>query len=453
MRQQFPERHQLLLQKPLPSSEESERAILGAILIDNSMITQAAETLRPADFYSVTYRRIFSAMLELTDARQSIDPILIGEILRRENELDGIGGVAAITNLSFGLPLGWKDISEYVAVVREKSQLRELVQVCSSIQSSALDADEQTAMILAKAQTIINTVCTRDVRGGFKSIAELGFEHFTKLVALRNREIDVTGLKSGLSHLDYLTDGFQPADFIVIGGRPAMGKSALAAQIAVNTCMVTPAAVVAIFSLEMSKEQYFQRMVSSMSQVSLSRMRRGDISQDELNRVEAATATLQAMNIEIDDASSASATQMHSKLMRLRQEKGRLDLVVVDFLQRMSASKRTDGRQQEVSRIAQDLKSLAKDLNIPVIALSSLSRQCEQRQPPKPRMSDLRESGDIESEADLVAFVYRGHYYNKDEDPGLAEFIIEKHRHGPTDTVRLNFLAEFTRFSDHAEYQ
>lgn len=436
------------LEKPLPSSHESERAILGSILIDNTLIAEAAEVLRPEDFYSPTHRRVYSAMLTLFDQKQAIDPILIGEELKREGAIESVGGVAAITNLSFGIP-HFDSISDYIEIVRQKKQLRDLIRTCTSITSEALAEDTATGKILTTAQTAINQVCTRDVRSDFVTVQEQGFEIYNKTVALRNREITSTGLQTGLRSLDFLTDGFQPADLIIIGGRPSMGKSSLAGKMATGACEADPEAVVPIFSLEMSKAQYVQRLISSISEVDLRRMRRGDISQSELDRVHAATVTLGKMNLVIDDSSSINALRMHSKLLKLRHEYGRLDGVFIDFLQRMSASKRTESRQQEVSRIAQDLKSLAKDLNIPVIALSSLSRGPEARNPPKPRMSDLRESGDIESEADIVAFVYRDHYYNENSDPNLAELIIEKHRNGPVETVKLNFMREFTKFKDY----
>ncbi len=425
-----------------PSSEESERCIVGAIINDPKLMAQAAESLVAEDFYH--HRIVYSAMVELFDAQKPIDFIHIGEILKRDGS---IITSSEVVKLALGLPY-FTDLAEYIEIVQKKKQLRELLKSCHHISQMVMAEDDEADAIISHAQTSINEVCTRTEKQGFTSIGEVGIGELDKTTRLYNREIEATGLKTGLRHLDWLTNGFQPSDLIIIGGRPAQGKSSLLGQIVMNACTLDPNVVMPIFSLEMSKEQYVQRLICSRAEVDINRMRKGDITMVELHRIQQATQVFAQMNIHIDDASTINTTQMRSKLLQLRHRKGRLDAVCVDYLQRMTSGRKSDSRQQEVSGVARDLKTLAKDLNVPVIALSSLSRSCEARNPPRPRMSDLRESGDIESEADFVAFIYRPHYYDDTQDPLLAEFIIDKHRNGATDTVQLNFLREYTRFAD-----
>lgn len=439
--------------KSLPSSTETERCVLGSILIDERLIASVADELTPDDFYSSGYRRVFTAMLELFKAKRTIDPIHIGEIMKRENALELFGGISAITNLSFGLPMvsiqDSESVRRQVLLLKQKRQVRDLIKTCDQILTEAVSESTDASEILSTAQSAINDVCTSQQKQGLALVSEISVSVVNKAIALRNNEIEADGLMTGFRHLDFITRGFQRSDFVVIAGRPAMGKSALLGQVCKNACTVDPNAVIAIFSLEMSKEQYVQRLVASHAGVDLTKLRAGSLSSDEVERMKHASVFLHGLNLHIDDSSSISALEIRAKLLRLQHERGRVDAVAIDFLQRMRTDKRTDSRQQEVSRIAQDLKTLAKDFQIPVIALSSLSRACELRNPPKPRMSDLRESGDIESEADLVGFVYRPHKYDGGADPLLAEFIIDKHRHGPTGVVKLNFLGEYTRFSDY----
>lgn len=436
------------LDKPLPYNGDAERCILGGILLDNKLMAQAAESLKPNDFYSPIHRCVFAAMLTLFSDERQIDHITIFEELKKEGSSESIGGASAILNLTFGLPW-FGDIAAYIEIVIQKRQVRDLIRSCGEITNMGLSEETEPLTVLSYAQETINAVCTDDQKQSFVSVGDLSISLIEKTVALRNREIQATGLKTDLIKLDHITGGFQPSDLVVIGGRPSMGKSSLAGQIAMNVCTVDRNAVIAIFSLEMSREQYNQRLICSRANVDIQRVRTGAINSEELDRLRRAAVEFHDLNVEIDDSSSINAVQMRSKLLQLKHRKGRLDGVFVDFLQRMSTTRKTEGRQQEVSAIARDLKSLAKDLAIPVIALSSLSRECEKRQPPRPRMSDLRESGDIESEADLVAFLYRANYYDNTANPKLAELIIEKHRNGPTGTVDLNFLREYTRFSDY----
>lgn len=422
--------------------------ILANVLIDNRLMSQAVEDLNAEDFYSPLNRRVFAAMRVLFEAKKPIDPIMIGEELKKEGSLESVGGVAVITNLTFGM-VHMPNLSEYISTVVKTRQVRDLIRSCSQITANALAGEDDYDAILKNAQASIDAVCTRDEKQGFESIGHIVRGELEKIRQLRDREIEATGFRTGFKAIDFITGGFQPTDLIVIGGRPGMGKTMLAGQIAINACEIDPKAVVAIFSHEMSKEQLAQRFMASSAQADLTRMKRGASTLVEMADIQRAAERFDGMKIVLDDTSTLTATQMRAKLLRLRHEQGRLDCVIVDYLQRMHAGRKTEGRQQEVSAIARELKSLAKDMNVPVIALSSMSRANEGRQSKRPVLSDLRESGDIESEADMVAFLYRENYYDQNANPALAEFLIEKHRHGPCESIKLHFMPEFTMFRDY----
>ncbi len=437
------------LERPLPSSAEAERLILGAVFLDNSVLPQAIELLKPEHFYSPIHRRVYAAMVFLFERKEKIDPILVGEELKKDGSIESIGGVASITNLTFGLP-HFSDITDYCKIVRQKSQIRELIKACGQITSTALAEDELAEETLNFAQTLVNEVCTQEEKRGFVSIGKLSEDALHRTSGLAEKGATQTGLRTGFRDWDALTGGLQETDLIIIAARPGMGKSSLVVNIAEKVSSFEKEAVTAIFSLEMSKEQYADRMLCSSAQIDLQRYRNGSLTKEEWDNLIFTANIFSDYRIKIDDTSSISPLEMRSKLMRMEAETKRLDLVVVDYLQRMSSSKKTESRQQEVSSIARELKSIAKDFKVPVIAISSLSRACEARNPPRPRMSDLRESGDIESEADMVAFIYRPEYYQQtDENMGFAEFIIDKHRHGPTGTVKFAFMKEFTKFANY----
>lgn len=439
------------LNKPLPSATDAERIILGAILLSDAVLPQAIEQLAPADFYSPNHRRIYAAMLELFKRRESIDPILIGEELKKDGSLDSIGGVATITNLTYGLP-HFENITDYVKLVREKKKIRDLIKICGTITSTALAEDDLAENVLSFAQTSINEVCTDEDKKGFRVLGAIATERIIKTNDLRENGVMFTGLRTGLRDWDAITGGLQKTDLIIVAGRPGMGKSSLVANIAERACFLEKEAVVAVFSLEMSKEQYTDRMLCSSAKVDLTRYRNGHLTKDEFERLAFTADTFHDYKIHIDDSSSLTPLELRSKLMRLEAENKRIDLVAVDYLQRMTSSKRSESRQQEISQIARELKSIAKDFAVPVVAVSSLSRAVEARNPPRPKMSDLRESGDIESEADIVALIYRDEYYRQAEDnAGIAELIMDKHRHGATGVVKLTFLKEYTCFANYFE--
>ncbi|HRJ87072.1 MAG: replicative DNA helicase [Blastocatellia bacterium] len=451
----YPEtRREQFLERPLPSSEESERAILGAILLDNSLITQTVEHLKPEDFYSPLHRRIYDAMVALFDASKRIDPILIGEEFKKDGSVESIGGIAAIANLTYGLP-HFSDLSEYIRVVKAKSTMRNLVRTCNQITSEALEEEEDAEIVLDHAEQAIFALAEAKDRQGFSGIRPIAENVFTKIQEFASRESHaLTGLATGFRDLDNITSGLQPADLIIVAARPSMGKTALCLNIA-QRAAVNENAVVAVFSLEMSKEQLVMRMLSSQASVDARNLRLGMLSTKDWGRLAEAIAQLSETSLFIDDTPGISVLEMRAKLRRLAAEQKKLDLIVVDYLQLMGGgTRRNENRQQEVSQISRDLKSLAKEFNAPVLALSQLSRAPEARNPPKPMMSDLRESGSIEQDADVVAFIYRQDYYAKniddipDDQKNVAEIIIAKQRNGPTDTIKMAFLKQFTRFED-----
>jgi replicative DNA helicase len=450
----FPDaRREQFLERPLPSSEESERAVLGAILLDNSLITQAVEHLKPEDFYGPLHRRIFNGMLSLFEASKNIDPILIGEELKKDGSIESIGGIATITNLTYGLP-HFTDLSDYIKVVKDKSMMRSLIRTCNQITSEALEEEEDAEIVLDHAEHAIFLLAEMKERQGFSAIQPIAETVFLKIKEFANRDTHaLTGLATGFRDLDLITSGLQPADLIIIAARPSMGKTALVLNIA-QKAAVNERAVVAVFSLEMSKEQLVMRMLSAQASVDARNLRSGMLSTADWGRLAEGIGTLADTKLFIDDTPGINVLEMRAKLRRLAAENKKLDLIVVDYLQLMSGSRRNENRQQEVSQISRDLKSLAKEFNTPVIALSQLSRAPEARNPPRPMMSDLRESGSIEQDADVVAFIFRQDYYSKngedipEEEKNIAEIIIAKQRNGPTDTIKLAFLKQFTRFED-----
>ncbi len=446
----FPDlRREQYLEKPLPSNEESERVILGAILLDNSVIAQAVEHLRPEDFYSPLNRRVFAAMIALFEKQKQIDPILIGEELKKEGALDSMGGIATITNLTFGLP-HFSNVEAYIKVVHDKSVVRNLIRTCNSITSEALAEEDDAEIILDHAEQAIFAIAEARTKQSFSRIAPIADRVLARVREYAAGEgTGITGLSTGFRELDEMTSGFQRTDLIIVAGRPSMGKTALCLTLAQNAALYSKA-VVAIFSLEMSKEQLVTRMLASEAHINAHRFRTGHLMTNEWERLANAIGTLSDARMFIDDTPAISALEIRAKCRRLAAEQKQLDLIVIDYLQLMGGSKRSESRQQEVSQISRELKGLAKEMDVPVVALSQLSRAPEARNPPKPLMSDLRESGSIEQDADVVAFIYREDYYKEtEENKGLAELIVSKQRNGPTGTVKLAFLKEFTRFENY----
>lgn len=437
-----------LLERPLPNSAEAERAILGSVVLDNGLVSQAIELLKPDDFYVPSHRRIFLSMISLFERGSEINPILIGEELRREGELETVGGVTFITNLTYGLPR-FTNIAHYAKIVRDKSLLRQLIKATNKIISEALEEEDEAEIILDHAEQAIFALADERTRQGFAHVKPVADHILEKVQEMAGRTAMLTGLTTGFNELDTMTSGLQPSDLIVVAARPSMGKTSFALTLAQNAAIHTQA-VIGVFSLEMSKESLVMRMLCSEGHVDAHRFRTGFLSRDEWGRLAGALGRLAETKIFIDDTPGISVLEMRAKARRLAAEQKRLDLIIVDYLQLMSgSSRRSESRQQEVSQISRELKGLAKELNVPLIALSQLSRAPESRTDHRPQLADLRESGAIEQDADVVAFIYREEQYNRtEENAGIAEILISKQRNGPTGVVKLAFLKEFTRFEN-----
>jgi replicative DNA helicase len=437
-----------MLERPLPHSADAERAILGAIILDNGLVNQAIELLKADDFYVRAHQHLFRAMTSMSERGAEINPILLGEELRREGALEQVGGIAFISELTYGLP-HFTNIAAYAKVVRDKSLMRQLVKVANKITSEALEEEDEAGIILDHAEQMIFALADERLRQGFAHVKPIADQILEKVQELGGRGVALTGLTTGFAELDKLTSGLQPSDLIIVAARPSMGKTSLCLTLAQNAA-IQANAVVGVFSLEMSKEALVMRMLCSEGHVDAHRFRAGFLSRDEWARLAGALGTLSETKIFIDDTPGISVLEMRAKARRLAAEQKRLDLIIVDYLQLMSgSSKRSESRQQEVSQISRELKGLAKELNVPLVALSQLSRAPEARTDHRPQLSDLRESGAIEQDADVVAFIYREEQYNRtEENAGIAEVIVAKQRNGPTDTVQLAFLKEFTRFEN-----
>src|SRR5918993_1398162 len=405
------------LERSLPHSAEAERAILGGIVIDNGLISQAIELLKPDDFYVPSNRRIFTAMIALFEKGGEINPILIGEELKKENALESVGGVTFISNLTYGLPHS-SNIAHYAKVVRGKSMLRQLIRAANKITQEALEQEDEPEIILDHAEHAIFQLADERIRQGFVHVKPIAEQLLEKVQEMEGRAAVLTGLTTGFPDLDKMTSGWQSSDVIILAARPSMGKTSLALMLAENAA-IHAGAVVGIFSLEMSKEALVMRMLCSQGNIDAQRFRNGFLSRLEWAQIAKSLGVLADTKIFLDDTPGLSVLEMRAKARRLAAEQKRLDLIVVDYLQLMSGSaKRVESRQQEVSKISRELKGLAKELNVPLVALSQLSRAPETRASTghRPQLSDLRESGALEQDADVVAFIYREEQYKSPEE-------------------------------------
>jgi replicative DNA helicase len=450
------------LDRGLPASVEAERSILGAILLDNHSYNEAAEKLSSEDFFLDSHRRIYSRMAELIDAQRAVDIVTLAEELARRKEVEAVGGVAYLASLTEGLPRR-PSIEEYVRIVKDKSLARQLIIICNTAITRAADQSDEALVVLDSAESGLLEVSERGITRGFAGIPEIIRDSFGTIDNLYAQQKEVTGLATHYTQFDKMTSGLQSSDLIIIAARPSMGKTAWAINIAENAA-VRDGKVVAVFSLEMSKESLLRRMLASQALVSMQKIQTGFIPKADRSKLIEALERLAEAKIFIDDTPAIALSEMRAKARRLQRQQGVLDLIVIDYLQLMTAStfgagaKRYENRTQEVSAISRGLKALAKELRVPVVALSQLSRASEQRGgDKKPMLSDLRESGSIEQDADVVAFIHRDSYYNKDEngeeDPdskNKAEIIIAKQRNGPTGSVHLAYRADCTRFENMA---
>lgn len=442
-------------ERSLPHSADAERAILGAIVLDNGLVSQAIELLKPEDYYVASHRRIFLAMIALFERGAEINPILIGEELKKENALETVGGISFITNLTYGLPHS-TNIIAYAKVVRGKSLLRRLIKTASKITNEALEEEDEPEIILDHAEHAIFELADERIRQGFTHVEPVARALLDKIQEMEGRQVVLTGLTTGFVELDEKTSGLQRSDLIIVAARPSMGKTSFALMLAQNAAIET-GAVVGIFSLEMSKESLVMRMLCSQGNIDAQRFRNGFLSRAEWSQIAKSLGTLADTKIFLDDTPGISVLEMRAKARRLAAEQKRLDLIIVDYLQLMSGgSKRTESRQQEVSMISRELKGLAKELNVPMVALSQLSRAPESRSDHRPQLSDLRESGALEQDADLVAFLYREEAYKTPDErqampedkKNVAELILAKQRNGPTGTVELRFVPSSMRFDN-----
>ena len=432
-------------EKGLPSNVEAERSILGAILLDNAVCNQAIELLRRDDFFLESHRRIFDKMVALSERLMPIDLITLSDELRRAGEFEQIGGATYIASLIDGVPRT-DTIEPYAKLVKSKSMLRKLITASNQIIALAFEEEDEADMIIDKAEQMIFQIAEDRVRQGFQYIGDVAHRRLEQIEQMAGRPEMITGVPTGFTDFDRMTSGLQRQELIVIAARPSMGKTALALNMAQYAAK--NANVVGIFSLEMSAEQLVSRLLCSEARVDAHRLRTGYLNREEWARLADALRRLCETKIFLDDTPGVGVLEMRAKSRRLKAEHG-LDLLVIDYLQLMAGRGRIESRQQEVSQISRDLKILAKELDVPVVALSQLSRAPEQRSEHKPQLSDLRESGAIEQDSDVVCFIYREELYNPtDENQGTAELIIGKQRNGPTGMVQLAFLKEFTRFEN-----
>jgi replicative DNA helicase len=438
------------LDKALPHSLEGERTVLGAILIENEAFHHASEILSEQDFYRKAHKQIFSRMAALSARGQAIDLVTLKEELTRAGELESSGGVTYLSSLVDGVPRA-TNVPYYSKIVKEKAVLRDLISSANRIIQACFDQPEDTQTVLELAEKSIFDISEQSVRAGFEPVGEIVKHSFKTVDELAERRELVTGIPSGFLELDEMTSGLQRSDLIIVAGRPAMGKTSLCMNIAQHAGL-TGDHTVGIFSLEMSKEQLVMRLLCGQARVDMHKLRSGFLSEKDWSRLIQAVSELSNARIFIDDTPSLGVVEMRAKARRLKLEHG-LGLLIVDYLQLMQGGFRSENRTQEIASISRALKGLAKELDLPVVALSQLSRAPESRGDHRPQLSDLRESGALEQDADVVVFIYREEEYDPAPDnKGIAELIIGKQRNGPTGTIKLAFIKEYTRF-ENLEWQ
>jgi replicative DNA helicase len=437
-------------ERTLPHNLEAERSVLGAILVHNDAFNTAAQVIDGRDFYRDAHRRIFDRMVTLSERNEAIDFVTLKEELSRGGDLDHVGGPAYIASLVDGVPRA-TNIEYYARIVKEKATLRNLIYAANKILASAYEAEQEPELILDEAESSIFAVADDRLKAGFVPMRDLVKENFPKVELLFEHKRLVTGVPTGFIDLDEMTRGLQAGDLVIIAARPSMGKTSLVLNIAQHVA-VQPDLTVGFFSLEMSKEALFIRLLTSEAQIDSHRLMSGAIGQKDYGRISHAIETLSAMRLFIDDTANIGVLEMRAKSRRLQAEHG-LNLIVLDYIQLMSARGRYENRTLELASISRSLKGLAKELNVPIVVLSQLSRAPEARADHRPQLSDLRESGALEQDADVVVLIYRDDAYNRDPnnpDAGIAELILAKQRNGPTGVVKLAFLREQTRFANLA---
>ncbi|WP_141430701.1 replicative DNA helicase [Bacillus sp. 03113] len=428
-----------------PQNIEAEQAVLGAIFLEPSSLIMASEILIPEDFYRAAHQKIFSVILKLSDQGKAVDLITVTEELAAAQILEDTGGVSYLSDLAGSVPTA-ANIEYYAKIVEEKSLLRRLIRTATGIAQEGYTREDEVEVLLGEAEKSILEVAQRKNAGAFHNIKDVLVRTYDNIEVMHNRKGDITGIATGFAELDKMTAGFQRNDLIIVGARPSVGKTAFALNIAQNVATKTGENV-AIFSLEMGAEQLVMRMLCAEGNIDAQRLRTGSLTDEDWGKLTMAMGSLSNAGIFIDDTPGVRITEIRSKCRRLKQEHG-LGMILIDYLQLIVGSGRSgENRQQEVSEISRSLKALARELQVPVIALSQLSRGVEQRQDKRPMMSDIRESGSIEQDADIVAFLYRDDYYDKEsENKNIIEIIIAKQRNGPVGTVQLAFVKEYNKF-------
>ncbi|HSP47330.1 MAG TPA: replicative DNA helicase [Clostridiaceae bacterium] len=427
----------------MPNNQDAEQSVLGSMILDKNAIAQVLEVLKADDFYRESHKTIFNAVLELFQKDIPIDLVTMSENLRSVDKLESVGGITYITELASSVPTTL-NLGSYIKIVSEKSLLRRLIRASTEIMDDSYTMQDEVEAVLDGAEKRIFNIAEKRSSGGFEPLSTILERGFVEIERMFNNKGTTTGVPSPFPELDAKTSGFQRGDMILIAARPSMGKTTLALNLAEHAALRAGKSI-AIFSLEMSTEQLAYKLLCSEANVDMLKLRTGELDDKDWENIARASGPLSQAKIYIDDTAGISVTEMRSKCRRLKLEHG-IDMIMVDYLQLMSGS--GENRQQEVSEISRSIKALAKEMNCPVIALSQLSRAPEQRADHRPMLSDLRESGSIEQDADLVMFLYRDEYYNKDsEDKNIAECIIAKQRNGPVGTVKLAWLGQFSRFA------
>ena len=434
----------IYLDKVPPHNLEAEQSLIGSMLISPDATSDIVETVNAEDFYNNANRYVFEAIINLYNKGEPADPITVAEELKKSDKLEEAGGKPYIHTLVNIVPTA-ANAKYYAEIVEKNAILRSLIQVASNIAEIGYEVPEDIESAIDRAESLVFSISKKRISEKFSHIKESLMENFEQIEKLYEKKTKVTGVPSGFADLDKFTSGFHPSDLIVIAARPSMGKTSLVLSIAQNTALKNKTPV-ALFSLEMSRHQLVQRLMCSEARVDAQNLRTGHLKEDDWTKLSSAVGKLAEAPIFIDDSPNITIMEIRAKARRLvaRQKIG---LIVVDYLQLMQGGRRSESRQQEISEISRALKILSRELEVPVIAVSQLSRAVEQRNDKRPMLSDLRESGAIEQDADLVIFIYRDEYYNREsEDKGIAEIILSKHRNGPTGTVKLVFLEHFTKF-------
>jgi len=441
----------LVSERTLPHNLEAEKCVIGAILIQNETFNLAAELIDSRDFFRDAHRRIFDKMVGLSERGQAIDFVTLKDELIRSGELDEVGGPAYVASLVDGVPRS-ANVEYYARIVKEKATLRNLIHSANRIAAEAYDAEQDADLILDGAEKAIFEIADDRIREGFVPLRDLVQSSFATIEKLQEHKGLVTGVPTGFADLDEMTSGLQPSDLVIVAARPSMGKTSFILNVAQHVGVHSDRTV-GVFSLEMSKEQLFLRLLTSEARIDAHRFRSGYLNEKDYGKLSQTLGILAEAKVFIDDTASIGVLEMRAKTRRLKAEHG-LDLLVVDYIQLMQGRGRFDNRQQELASISRSLKGLAKELNVPIVALSQLSRAPESRADRRPQLSDLRESGALEQDADVVVFIYRAEMYDRDEtkpeDEGVAEIIVGKQRNGPTGSVRLTFIKEYTRFENLA---